>query len=163
MVGMAPAIAPNVSKIHKVFVFCGANNIDKALFVPRTSQSNFIDTNSHSATDHTINSAKVEFTKLFDFISSWAGSASINVLNILPRESFLRNYIINILNEHIHMLCNQKESFKMICTEEDRRLFSFRNGYRKTYFFSNLGSDNVHLNNSGLVRLAKHLKYSAHT
>ena len=49
----------------------------------------------------------------------------------------------------------------MASTELDRSLFSFRNGYRRVNYFHN-GEDNVHLNNLGVIRLAKHLKYVAH-
>ena len=50
----------------------------------------------------------------------------------------------------------------MISTEKHRDLFTFKNGIRKHYFFLNKGEDNVHLNNLGIVRLAKYLKYFAH-
>ena len=50
----------------------------------------------------------------------------------------------------------------MISTEKHRNLFTFKNCFRKQVFFADKGEDNVHLNNLGVVRLAKYLKYFAH-
>ena len=48
----------------------------------------------------------------------------------------------------------------MISTEKHRNLFTFKDCFRKHVFFSDKGEDNVHLNNLGVVRLAKYLKYN---
>ena len=50
----------------------------------------------------------------------------------------------------------------MVRTEYHRSLFSSKSGHRKGDFFSQNGSDNVHLNRLGVIRLAKYMKYFAH-
>ena len=49
-----------------------------------------------------------------------------------------------------------------INTEAGRSLFSTNTGYRKGQFFSTKYEDDVHLNDLGVSRLGKHLKYIAH-
>ena len=78
----------------------------------------------------------------------------MNVPNIFPRESIVRNEVINILNYHIVQSSQSKNYVNFVSTEKDRNLFSSKNGYR--------GNDNVHLNSYGLMRLAKHFKYYVH-
>ena len=41
-------------------------------------------------------------------------------------------------------------------------LFANKAGFRKSVFFSSRGSDNVHLNEKGIIRFAKYLKYIGH-
>ena len=150
------------TKVKRMYVCCGANNADKVLNIPYHLQSEFVDTRVYDISDKALTNARNEFTHLTDVLNNWAKSASINFLNILPKESFYRNQVINLLNEHISMISNQKAFVKMVSTEENRRLFSFVNGFRKSDFFLARGEDNVHLNNSGISRLAKHLKHAAH-
>ena len=50
----------------------------------------------------------------------------------------------------------------MVRSEEQRNLFSTKGGFRKHAFFSSHGTDNVHLNHNGVIRLARYLKYKAH-
>ena len=69
---------------------------------------------------------------------------------------------INSLNKHIKHLSNICPYLSMVSTELDRNLFTFKSGYRKDIFFSSAGMDNVHLNDQGIIRLAKHLKFVAH-
>ena len=111
---------------------------------------------------HDISNTSNEMTKLVNFMQNWASSANINILNILPRESFIRNQAINLLNSHIIHLSNVIPNVKMVSTEQHRNLFTSNDGFRKSYFFSDNGSDNVHFNKTGLIRLAKYLKFFAH-
>ena len=106
--------------------------------------------------------AKSAITDLTKYLHNWSVSAKINIVNVLPRESVSRNMVINSLNAHIHKLSLDFNYINMVGTEKDRSLFTFGNGLRKNNYFDIRGSDNVHLNNAGLVRLAKHLKYLAH-
>ena len=152
----------NPNKVSKIFILCGANNVDKVLHVPFHMNSNFIQNETHQPLGHALNHAKTELMQLFDFLHNWSQSAVINFINILPRESEVRNRIINSLNSHVKTLANDTAFVKFVSTKVDRNLFTFKNGYRKNSFFSNQGEDNVHLNNLGTIRLAKHLKYMAH-
>ena len=149
-------------EVGKIFVFCGANNVDKALNIPFNNNSDFITLEMYRASENAIVIANSEFTELANFLFEWATSASINFVNILPRVSLVRNHIINGLNYHIEQLSLKYAYINFVSTELNRNLFSFQSGHRKNTFFSNNGDDNVHLNFQGIARLAKHLKYFAH-
>ena len=155
------SIDPN--KVSKVYILAGTNDVDRMLHIPFSENSMFIDTN-HSFTppESSFQYFKHQIVVLADFLHDWAKSALISYINILPRESFVRNCVINTLNNHIEQLCIHRPFLTMTSTELHRNLFTFKTGNRKFEYFSNIGSDNVHLNNIGVIRLAKYLKYFAH-
>ena len=103
----------------------------------------------------------VEIERLVAFLHNWSPGAALNMINVLPRASFARNSVINKLNEFIHHLCFQK-GYNFIGTELNRYLFSSRRGFRKCELFNVKGSDNVHLNSKGIIKLGKLLKYLMH-
>ncbi len=103
----------------------------------------------------------VEVEHLVKFLQNWSESASLNIINILPRASYSRNSVINSLNSFLCKMCD-KLGHKFVSTELDRYLFSDRQGYRRNNLFNVAGSDNVHLNSAGVVKLGKHLKYLMH-
>ena len=150
------------SKVYKMYVLCGTNSVDKILRIPFPMNSDFIDNEVFQTSEIDLHHAKSELTHLADFLHGWAKSSSLNFINILPRESSIRNEVINCLNHHIMKLTYGKPFLSMISTELHRNLFTSRHGYRKSDYFTNQGLDNVHLNGSGIVRLAKYLKYFAH-
>ena len=150
------------TKVKQVFVLCGANDVDRVLGLPKQAQSEFLNASRLKIHEGVLGTAKSDFTQLADYLNSWAKTATVNFINILPRESCIRNTVINMLNCHIKHMENQKHFVRMVSTELNRNLFSFKNGYRKSNYFSNNGHDNVHLNRSGVGRLARHLKYLAH-
>ena len=152
----------NPQHVQKIYLFCGTNNIDKTLNIPFHRNSDFIETGQFRASESAINSVKAEFSELINFLHYWANCANINILNILPRESSTRNIVINHINEFIFNLSSRYTYVEMISTEKHRNLFTFKNCFRKQVFFADRGEDNVHLNNLGVVRLAKYLKYFAH-
>ena len=149
------------TKVTKIFLLCGANSVDQALGVSRNFQEAAIIDNIQIS-DSALITSKTEFINLIDFLHSWATSSVINILNILPRASMARNQVINIINSYIHELSHQREFVNMIHTEFNRSLFSWKNGFRKNFYFVNRGDDNVHLNRSGVIRLSKYLKYFSH-
>ena len=102
------------------------------------------------------------FTNLIDYLHHWSNIAVIHTINILPRESANRNHIINELNGHLKQQSITKKYVKFVSTELERNLFTFSDGNRKNNLFHPWGSDNVHLNYIGIIKLAKHLKYHAH-
>lgn len=152
----------DVTKVKKVVIFCGANDVDNALHIPRNLQSSLIEFGLFEPSSKAITDTNTAFTKLIDFIHLWATSATIDILNILPRESAARNLVTNSFNSHIKHISEVKQNVKMVSTERYRGLFSFRNGCRKSVYFSGNGLDNVHLNDTGNVRLAKFLKFYIH-
>lgn len=150
------------SKIKKIYILCGANDVDKILGIPFSMNSELINMADCRPSDSTQENFKDQITFLADYLHNWADSASINFINILPRESLARNHIINTMNYHIKQLSLLKPFVNLVSTESHRSLFSFKDGNRKNSYFSEKGLDNVHLNNIGLIRLARYLKYFAH-
>ena len=106
--------------------------------------------------------AKLEIKNLVAYLNKWSPSASINVLNILPRESKTRNSVINELNSFISVHATDSRNINYISTELNRNLFCNSVGFRNSHLFNFRGEDNVHLNTLGQSRLAKFLKYHAH-
>ena len=132
------------------------------IHVPFNKNSELVSEQNYRIHDQDLHQAKSELTSLIDFLHNWSRNSVINFVNILPRESLVRNTVINSLNHHIKTLADHRPFLKMVSTELNRCLFSFKDGYRKFHYFVSKGEDNVHLNGLGIVRLAKHLKYEAH-
>ena len=138
------------SKVKTFMLLTGTNNVDSIM-------------SDQSATS--LNNAISDIDKLVSYLHSLAPSASINLINILPRNSSHRNSVINQLNSHLYFLSQEHPNINYVNTELNRSLFSTIDGYRRNYYFApstNRIPDNVHLNDIGVVRLAKHLKYFAH-
>ena len=141
---------------------CGTNNVDRILEVPKSDWTSTISNQRYSVDRRFFYEATREMSSLIDFLCNWAVSAMINIVNILPRVSKVRNLVINDLNQHLWEICNNIPYVNFIDTECDRNLFGTKDGFRKNIYFNVKGSDNVHLNALGIARLAKHLKYWAH-
>ena len=152
----------NPCNVKKIFLLCGTNNVDRILEIPRQYQQDVID-NQYKINCYQLNNATNDISQLTKFLHDWATSAKIEmIIYILPRESYGRNKVINELNKYIYNLGENYSHINYISTEWDRDIFTTREGYRKNKYFSVKGSDNVHLNELGFVRLANHLKYLAH-
>ena len=66
-----------------------------------------------------------DISELTHYLHRWAKGSSINLVNILPRESRVRNDVINILNEFIFRLsCQSCKFINIINTERNINLFS---------------------------------------
>ena len=89
------------TKVKNIFVFCGTNDVDNILSISRHFQSEIVKTGNYCSSENLINRVNFDFIKLVDFLHNWSCNADVNVLNILPRESIVRNEVINILNYHI--------------------------------------------------------------
>ena len=150
-------------KVTKIFLLCGTNSVDKILNIPFNKNAELITNNGiYQPSESNLKATKSELMQLITFLHDRCQSASIGFVNILPRESAVRNHIINSLNDHIYNIVSSHLYLKMVSTESDRNLFTFRDGLRKYNYFDDKGEDNVHLNNNGIIRLAKHLKYISH-
>ena len=154
--------AINPSHVNQIYLLCGTNNVGRILHVPRDLRTS-MSINSNMFDGRELNKAKSDIDNLVAFLHRWAALSSVNIINILPRGSIIRNRIINNLNNFIIDLCSKYSFTNFISTEFNRNLFSTREGYRKNRFFNIKGDDNVHLNSLGVSRLAKHLKFLAHT
>ena len=150
----------NPNSVTKVYLLCGTNNIDQILGVQKRDHANF--TSNCPASEELLHETRSDIYNLISHLHAWAQSASINVINLLPRVSASRNSVINLINCYLRQLCDNLQYVHFVGTEMHRSLFSFVNGMRKDQYFGNKGSDNVHLNRSGVIRLAKYLKYFAH-
>ena len=133
--------------ISKVFLLTGTNNVD-TICSQRQDMHN----------------ACSSITKTIKYVQSLFPSAVVNVINILPRVTHNRKVVIEKLNEHISSVCRNDNKLNFVDTY-NIRLFTFPNGTRKAELFKYMyrnDTDNVHLNNYGIIKLAKHFKYLAH-
>ena len=141
----------NLSLVKRVMLMTGTNNVDTIV---------------RDSTGEMLNKAVNDISNLISFLRDMLPSALINVINVLPRKSYQRNLAINQINTFLYNLSMQNSfNINFVNTEAERNLFSTKQGYRKSYYFmpdSHRLYDNVHLNHTGIIRLAKHLKYIAH-
>ena len=149
------------SKVKQVFLMCGSNDVDNILGIKRSDHNN-ININTHEINEHKLQATLNEMEKLVNYLHHTFISANVKVVNILPRTSWLRNSVINKLNGYIKYISSNRSYMRYINTELNICLFSNVNGYRKGDFFKSVGTDNVHLNGKGVIRLGRHLKYLAH-
>ena len=153
----------NTSDVKNVILLCGTNDVDSILNSPKHMRSKLLKVDGHKANAKCLDTTNRSIEKLVKKLHEWAPLALINIVNILPRESRVRNEVICDINHFISNLSHTYSYVNMIDTERDRYLFVDQFGFRKSAkFFSNQGEDNVHLNLKGVIRLAKHLKYHAH-
>ena len=140
----------NLSSVKRVMLLTGSNNVDCI---------------AGDQSGRMYHQTTLELTNLIEFLKSLVPSASINIINVLPRKCYGRNIAVNQINAYLFDFSKQCENVNFVNTEADRCLFTTKEGFRKSYYFvpdSNRIYDNVHLNHAGIVRLAKHLKFTAH-
>ena len=147
--------------IQKIFLLCGTNDVDNILNSPRNMRNKLIDHSNRDSMEALTDTFNC-IDRFTTYLHEWAPNATIRLLKVLPRESRARNEIITKINSFTSGLIDKLGYVKSCEIEKDRFLFADQHGYRKSQFFSNKGSDNVHLNQNGVVRLANHLKYTAH-
>lgn len=153
--------AINAGAVKQIFLLCGTNDVDNIIHVNRNDHSNInIDYSKYD--QYNFERTTNDISNLVNYLHSINLNAKVNILNILPRASICRNMVINNLNQYIYNLCSQKRYMSFINTEFRVCLFSSNDGFRKNTYFKQIGSDNVHLNKSGIIRLARHLKYLSH-
>ena len=152
----------DVSRIKKIVLMCGTNDVDVILNSPRQFRTKLLTSNKHPPDSMCLDKTNRSIKTLILSLQKWAPNAKVNIVNILPRESFSRNQVISDINQFISKLQDDYPFVYVISTEKDRNLFANRYGFRKSMYFSHKGPDNVHLNGAGVIRLAKHLKYHAH-
>ena len=137
----------NPVDIKNIFLMTGTNNVDRILNDQNNTQ---------------FQKAIGDIKQLTEFLHHWASSATVNVINILPRTNPVRNEVINHLNYFIYDLCEKTSYMKFKNTESAPcYIFSTKFGIRKNNYFKN-GLDNVHLNSLGVMKLGKYLKFHAH-
>ncbi len=138
----------------------GSNNVDHILSSPRHLREQLLVHGKGNA--KTLDETNRGIEKLVLYLHKWAPEAIIRIINILPRESRVRNTVISDINQFISKLQNRYSFVSYISTEKYRNLFTDKLGYRKQQYFSSNGDDNIHLNRLGVIRLANHLKYTVH-
>ena len=135
-----------VKSANTIVLMSGTNNVDGVYF------------------GHTeLASAKHDLTELINYLTHRFPMAKLKVINILPRKTRGRNDIIRDLNCHLKLIA-QKYGAEYVDSESEFKLFSFGMKRHEKYFMpaSDRYPDNCHLNNIGLVRFSKHLKFVAH-
>ena len=150
--------------VQTIVLMCGTNNIDNIIDSPKFMRDKFIsEQQPHSCSMEAITETFKSTEHFLMHLHEWAPNARIKILNILPRESRARNQVISRINSYFCSL-SQKYSFIEHPDSMFNRSYLFANkaGFRKSVFFSNRGSDNVHLNEKGIIRFAKYLKYIGH-
>ena len=148
--------------VQNIVLMCGTNNVDLILKSPKHMRDKLIYEQSPCSMDAMSETFK-SIENFLLFLREWAPYAKIKLLNILPRESRIRNDVINRINNYICSLANKFDFVNNPDTEFNRLyLFASKSGFRKSIYFSSQGSDNVHLNQNGIIRFAKYLKYIAH-
>ena len=148
--------------VLNIVLLCGTNNVDLIIKSPKHLRDKLVyeqSSCSMEAMAETFNSIE----RFLLYLNEWAPDAKIKLLNILPRESRARNGVITRINNYISSLANKFNFVHHPDTEFNRLyLFASKSGFRKSFYFSSQGSDNVHLNQNGIIRFARHLKYIAH-
>ncbi len=127
-----------------VYVMCGTNNIESIYYGSKSLQS-----------------AADDIKLLIKYIKNKFPSAQVNVINILPRLKKGRNDVVNELNYLIEQFCVHRH----ITFMSTKHLFNFKDGKRIEKYFmapSHNVADNCHLNNYGVARLGKFVKYWTH-
>ena len=154
-------LALDSKSINKIYIMCGTNDVDKVLQIPISHCSTLINNGCVNQNLNSLNKTFSDFNTMHKFLRDWNPDSVINFINILPRISRCRNLVINQFNNYLKSLSSKSNNTKFVSTESDRHLFVWQS-YRRNDFFSSSGTDNVHLNRDGVVRLSKHLKYLAH-
>ncbi len=150
----------DTSKVKNIFLLCGTNDVDNILNVGHKFHNSGNVSLEHCDRNQ-FNKTIGDIEHLTNYLRKWATGATINVINILPRHSSARNFIINNMNSFLVDLC-VRSGFQFVNTEHKRCMFSTADGFRKNYLFNVNGSDNVHLTSLGICRLGSYLKYLAH-
>ena len=150
--------------VETIVLMCGTNNIDSIIDSPKHMQDKFIsEQQPHNCSMEAITETFKSIEHFLVYLHEWAPYARIKILNILPRESRVRNHVITRINSYI---CNLTQRFSFVEHPDSlfnrSYLFANKAGFRKSVFFSSHGSDNVHLNQKGIIRFAKYLKYIGH-
>ena len=155
-------VDPNT--IKTIILMCGTNNVDSILGSPKHMRDKLLSEKTPYSCDMESMSETFQSIEHFlVYLNEWAPYAKIKVLNILPRESKVRNEVITRINSYIFSLAQRFAFVEHPDSMANRSyLFAYKSGFRKSIFFSSYGSDNVHLNQKGVTRLARYLKYIAH-
>ena len=59
------------TKVNKIYILIGANDVDKILQIPFSLNSDLLDTNSCFHSKHVLENTKDQLTHLADFIHNW--------------------------------------------------------------------------------------------
>ena len=148
------------SNVNQIILMCGTNNVDHILGSPKHLRERLL--LKGGADMKVMEDTYKDIEDLISYLHEWAPNAQIRLVNVLPRESRIRNKVIFSINKFFADLENRHVFIKRMSTEENRHLFADSFGFRKSTYFSTKGDDNVHLNEKGVIRLANHLKYVAH-
>ncbi len=152
----------DASSVKNIVLMCGSNDVDTILNSPRHLRETMLKYGQFKSNARNLDKTNHDIDDLTVSLHKWAPNAKIQIINLLPRESRSRNEVISDINLFISNIQKKHSFVNMVSTEKDRFLFTDKFGFRKPSYFSMKGDDNIHLNNEGVIKLAKHLKYHAH-
>lgn len=136
-------------KVRKVFLLTGTNNVDQVC-------------NNRQA----LSSACSSIDNIIGYVQQLFPQATTSIISILPRALRNRQNVIDQINRHIMQACSREIAGRLTYIDTyDARLFTLPSGTRKSELFKYTyrnDTDNVHLNNYGIVKLGAYLKYLAH-
>ena len=130
----------NESNVSKIFLLCGTNNIEDIYYDKQS-----------------IEKCQDDIDNIVGYLYNKFPNATINIINLFPRDIRGQTHIINEVNNFIQHICSKNQRLFYIDTETNF-LFSDGKGNRRRNFFY----DKVHLNDVGVKRLAKHIKFLSH-
>ena len=133
------------TKPSSIYIMCGTNNVNSIYYGSGSLEESFN-----------------QITEVLQYLHSVFPAVDINVVNILPRTTPGKNDVVRELNSLLKNYCQVKKMKFM----ETKHLFNTANGKRRNQYFvrpSGKIVDNCHLNEIGVSRLGKFLKYWTHS
>ena len=128
-----------------IYIMCGTNNVNSIYYGSATLGESFD-----------------QLTKVLQYLQRMFPDAAVNVVNILPRTTPGKNDVVRELNSLLKNYCQAKKMKFM----ETKHLFNTASGARRNQYFvkpSDKIVDNCHLNQIGVSRLGKFLKFWTHS
>ena len=132
-------------KPSSIYIMCGTNNVNSIYYGSATLGESFD-----------------QLTEVLQYLKRMFPVAAVNVVNILPRTTLGKNDAVRELNSLLKNYC-QAKGMKFM---ETKHLFNTANGARRNQYFVKPNDkiiDNCHLNQIGVSRLGKFLKYWTHS
>ena len=133
------------TKPSSIYIMCGTNNVNSIYYGSASLEGSFN-----------------QITEVLQYLQSVFPAVDVNVVNILPRTTPGKNDVVRELNSLLKDYCQVKKMKFM----ETKHLFNTANGKRRNQYFvrpSGKIVDNCHLNEIGVSRLGKFLKYWTHS
>ncbi len=124
----------DTTKVSDIVVMAGSNNVDYVLGSPPHLRKHLLVNGRGNA--KLLDETNRDIETLVLHLHKWAPGANIRIVNVLPRESRVRNRVISDINQYIWKLQNRHSFVSYLSTEKHRHLFTDKLGFRKAQYFS---------------------------